>query len=228
MPIEPGASDRLPAEDAGARRRLAEELARCQLDLDSQTQHRVRRYCQLLWSWNEKLNLTRHVDFGSFVRRDLLDTVNLAGCIGLRERILDIGSGGGVPGLLLALLRPDLRVALSESVSKKATALRAMVQDLDVPVQVHPRRAECVLQEESFDTLTARAVGPLWRILKSLEPFWQQGHRLLLIKGPRWVAERGEARHRGFLKPLELRRLRDYRAEPDGPVSVILQLRASP
>jgi len=154
--------------------------------------------------------------------------VNLAGCIGLRERILDIGSGGGVPGLLLALLRPDLRVALSESVAKKATALRAMVQDLNVPVQVHSRRAEFVLQDHSYDTLTARAVGPLWRILKSLEPFWQQGHRLLLIKGPRWVEERGEARHRGLLKPLELRRLRDYQAEPDGAVSVILQLRASP
>ncbi|MDA0660293.1 MAG: 16S rRNA (guanine(527)-N(7))-methyltransferase RsmG [Planctomycetota bacterium] len=181
-------------------------------------------YCRLLWAHNEQLNLTRHIDFPTFVARDLVDSVRLAEQLGPGERVLDVGSGGGVPGIVLAILRPDLEITLSESVRKKADALQQMAQELGLPVQVFPIRAEEVLLTERFQTLVSRAVGPLWKVLQWFEGRWGAMDRMLLIKGPNWVAERGEARHRGYMRTLELRRLVTYDMPGHDGQSVILSV----
>ena len=203
---------------------LHDALTRHSLALDPRQTELLDRYCQLLWEWNRKLNLTRHLDPETFVVRDLLDTQRLAEHLQFGERVLDIGTGGGVPGLLLAILRPDLQVTLSESMRKKAQALTAMVRQLELPVTVMEARAEQVLTQQQFDSVVARAVGPLWKVLKWLGPHWGAFHRLLLIKGPRWVQERLEARHRGLLRPLELRRLATYLTPGHQGENVILSL----
>ena len=68
------------------------------------------RYCTLLWDWNRKLNLTRHTDYQKFVARDLVDSLAFAEFLEQGERVLDVGTGGGVPGVVLAVVRPDLDV----------------------------------------------------------------------------------------------------------------------
>ena len=182
------------------------------------------QYCRLLWAHNEQLNLTRHIDFPTFVARDLVDSVRLADQLAPSERVLDVGSGGGVPGIVLAILRPDLEITLSESVRKKADALQQMAQELGLPVQVCPIRAEDVLLTERFQTLVSRAVGPLWKVLQWFDGRWGAMDRMLLIKGPNWVAERGEARHRGYMRTLELRRLVTYDMPGHDGQSVILSI----
>ncbi len=85
----------------------------------------IDRYCKALWSMNEneKINLTRHTNYDLFVRRDLIGFVSV-GQVASREReILDVGTGGGVPGVLVAILRPDVQVSLCDSVQKKAKAV---------------------------------------------------------------------------------------------------------
>ena len=116
------------------------------------------RYRALLWDWNEKLNLTRHTTLEKFVTRDVVDSWELAKLLSQRERVLDIGTGGGVPGLILAICRPDLRVSVCESVQKKAKVVEAMVVELNLPVSVFACRAEEVLELQTFDTLVARGV----------------------------------------------------------------------
>ncbi len=182
------------------------------------------RYCDVLWGWNEKLNLTRHTDVETFVDRDLLDTTRLADLLEEEELVLDVGSGGGIPGILLGIMRPDLRVALAESVGKKAEVLNDMVQELELEITVFHARAEDVVGDIRFDTLTARAVGPLWKICTWFEGHWEHFGRLLAIKGPRWVEERGEARHRGLLKNVELRKTVVYSMPGTEAESVILKL----
>jgi 16S rRNA (guanine527-N7)-methyltransferase len=204
---------------------LRAELDRHQLTLPDDQIQRLQQYCRLVWDWNQKLNLTRHTDYQRFVARDLVDCLQLSALLGQGEAVLDIGSGGGVPGVVLAVLRPDLRITLSESVGKRAAVLDDIVSQLRLDVVVAPQRAERVLDEQRFDTLTARAVGPLWKMLKWLAPHWDSIGRLLAIKGPRWVEERGEARHRGYLKPLELRRAAVYPLAGTASQSVILQIR---
>jgi 16S rRNA (guanine527-N7)-methyltransferase len=197
------------------------------IPLPSEQTARLDKYRQLLWDWNQKLNLTRHTDYETFVARDLVDSIQVARLIAENEEVLDVGSGGGVPGIVLGILRPDLQLTLCESVRKKATVLQSMVEALELPLAVHGCRAESLLEDFRFETLTARAVGPLWKLLKWFQPHWASIDRCLAIKGPRWVEERGAARHRGFLRNLELRCAATYETPGSGAQNFILQIRPS-
>lgn len=182
-------------------------------------------YCLLLWEWNSRINLTRHTNFDLFARRDLLDSWHLANLLKQGEEVLDIGTGGGVPGVVLAILRPDLQLTLCDSVGKKAKAVESIVRSLDLPIPVHPTHVQKVLDDFRYDSLVVRAVGPLTKICVWLEDYWHTFGRLLAIKGPKWVEERGDARHRGFLKSIELRKADSYLMPDTHAESVILQLR---
>ncbi len=206
-----------PANLPDALRELGIELSDAQIEL-------LDSYRVLLWTWNEQLNLTRHTTLEKFVTRDIVDSWELAKLLPKRERVLDIGTGGGVPGLVLAICRPDLRVSVCESVQKKAKVVEAMVVELNLPVSVYGCRAEEVLQLQTFDTLVARVVAALAKILRWLEPHWSSFDRLLLIKGRKWVEERGEARHLGLLKKLDLRKAAVYLTPRVDAESVILSI----
>ena len=135
-------------------------LARFDIAIPESQIQQLDRYSRLLWTWNEKINLTRHTDYDRFVSRDLVDCLQLSQLLPEAEQVLDVGSGGGVPGLALAILRPDLDLTLAESVGKKATALEDLVNRLELDLPVLARRAEHVLAERRFECLIARAVGP--------------------------------------------------------------------
>jgi 16S rRNA (guanine527-N7)-methyltransferase len=183
------------------------------------------RYRRLLWTWNERMNLTRHTTLEKFVGRDIVDSHELGKLLEQGERVLDVGTGGGVPGVVLAILRPDLSVSLCESTQKKARAVEAIVVELGLRVPVFPSRAEEVLEISTFDTLVARALAPLSKVLTWLRPHWDAFDQLLMIKGPAWVAEREEARHAGLMRGLELRKAATYQAPITGAESVILSIR---
>jgi 16S rRNA (guanine527-N7)-methyltransferase len=205
---------------------LAAALAACGISLPDDQIAQLDRYRAALWRWNEQLNLTRHTTLEKFASRDVLDSHELAKLIQPGRRVLDIGAGGGVPGVIMALLRPDLRVALAESTQKKARVLQSIVDELALNVEVFAVRAEELLELRTFDALTARAVAPLWKLLTWLAPHWQAFDELLVIKGKSWAEERSEARHRGLLKNLELRKAAEYKIPGDPPgESVILRLR---
>jgi len=193
------------------------ELPEDQIDL-------LDRYRQLLWSWNEKLNLTRHTTLDKFVTRDIVDSRALANLLDRSARVLDVGTGGGVPGVVLAIVRPDLSVSLCESTGKKAQAVEAIVGELGLQVPVYACRAEDVLEMNTFDVLVARAVASLRKVLIWFEPHWDAFDQLLLIKGPAWVKERGEARHLGLLKKLEIRKAASYQTPQTGAESVVLKI----
>lgn len=214
-------TDRPPPESLNA------ALDEVGLSLPPEQRDQLDHYRGLLWQWNEKLNLTRHTDFRTFASRDIVDSVQLSRLLGTGEQVLDVGSGGGVPGIVLAILRPDLDLCLCESVGKKAKVLDRIVADLGLPIAVHHGRAEGLLEEFGFDTLVARAIGPLWKVCTWFEPHWHAISRVLLIKGPRWLDERAAARERGLLKGLELRRVAEYPMSGTSSSSVIVELTRS-
>ena len=124
--------------------RLLTAMAAHQIALPEDQVALLDRYCALLWEWNAKINLTRHTDYDKFVARDLVDSLAFAKFLANGEKILDVGSGGGVPGVVLAILRPDIAVSLSESVAKKARAVADIVAGLGLHVPVlHGRRRIC-------------------------------------------------------------------------------------
>ncbi len=203
---------------------LSAALARHAIDLPQPQVDLLDRYVQLLWQWNEKLNLTRHTDYEKFVTRDVVDSLAFVQFLNTGERVLDVGTGGGVPGIVLAIVRDDLRVELCESIAKKARAVTDIVAQLGLPIPVHHGRAEELLAKRRYDTLVVRAVAKLRKLLEWFAPHWDRFGRLLILKGPSWVEERGEARHHGLTHGLALRKLATYPLPGTESESVLLQV----
>ncbi len=204
---------------------LPAALSRHAIQLPADQIAAIDHYARRLWDWNERLNLTRHTDYEKFVARDVIDSLELAKFLEQGERVLDVGTGGGVPGAIVAIVRPDLKVALCESIAKKAMAVEAIVREAGINAKVHHARAELLLEVQSFDTLLIRAVAPLAKLLTWFKPHWDRFGRLLVVKGPRWIDERGEARHRGLFHGLSLRKRAAYPLPGTDSESVILEIR---
>jgi 16S rRNA (guanine527-N7)-methyltransferase len=202
---------------------LADSLERHKITLPKVQVRKLDEYCRLLWDWNERINLTRHTDYEKFVARDVVDSLALAEFLRPGEHILDVGTGGGVPGIPLAILRPDLRVELCDSTGKKALAVSEMLQELRLDIPIHHAKADAVLSDKGrrFTTLTIRAVSRLVLLLRHFAPHWSSFDRMLLVKGSKWTEERGEARHYNLMTKIALRCLKTYSQPVE---SVILQL----
>ncbi|TWU04358.1 16S rRNA (guanine(527)-N(7))-methyltransferase RsmG [Stieleria varia] len=185
-------------------------LEKQSVELDETVAQRLQDYATCMWGFNEQLNLTRHTTWDLFVSRDLRDCLQLAPLIQPGEEVLDLGSGNGIPGIPLAILRPDVEVALAESVAKRAAVLAEMIEQLQLPVPVYSARGEDLMDDFRFTTIVCRAVGSITKLCRWFEDHWASVDRMLLIKGPKWVEERGEARHLGVLANLEVRRVAEY------------------
>jgi 16S rRNA (guanine527-N7)-methyltransferase len=203
---------------------LAAALARYRIELPESQVALLAKYCTLVWEWNEKINLTRHTDYERFVGRDVLDSLVFAEFLSQGEKVLDVGSGGGVPGVILAITRPDLQITLSDSVGKKAKVLDDIVGRLGLKTPVFHGPAQDALKNRHFDSLTVRAVAPLKKLLEWFKTHWNAFDRLLVLKGPAWVEERGEARHFGLMKNLALRKLKSYPLPGTESESVLLSI----
>ena len=211
---------------------LRHALSRHAISLPENQIEQLDRYARALWAWNEQLNLTRHTDYELFVTRDIVDSLALAELIDEslgkiltgRVRVLDVGTGGGVPGVILAITRPELRVAACESVQKKFCAVQNIVKQLGLSIELFHARAEEVLEVRPFDCLVARAVAPLPKLLYWLAPHWNSIGQLLVVKGRNWPEERRAARERGLLDRLELRRAKTYTTPGADRESFILRI----
>lgn len=189
------------------------------------------RFVDLLLAANQRLNLTRIVEPAEIERRHLLDSLTCALPVleqlqaGAAWRCLDVGSGGGLPGIPLAIAFPALNVTLLEATGRKAAFLREAVGTLDLPnVSVVAARAEDAARDpahrDAYDLVVARALAPLDVALEWCLPFVKTGGVLILPRGSDvtaqlpggWVAAKAlSARVRPPL-PLELADLPPGRA----------------
>lgn len=204
---------------------LEAALARRKLELPAEQVALLKRYAELLWEWNEKINLTRHTTWEKFVGRDLVDSLAVAAELPQKARILDVGTGGGVPGLMLKIVRPDLDVVLSDTTAKKIRVLDEIVNRLGIAVIVHHGRAEELLKTRSMNDLVVRAVAPIEKLLTWFNPVHQKFDRLLIIKGPSWVQERYEARQKHLLEKWHLRKLSEWPLPGTNGQSVLLEIK---
>jgi 16S rRNA (guanine527-N7)-methyltransferase len=146
-------------------------------------------YAAELRRWNEQVNLTAIADEAGIVTRHFLDSLRCAGSWGEAPgSLVDIGAGAGFPGLPLKLLRPALRLTLVESIGKKATFLRHMVDTLGLTdVEIIVARAEAAgrdsAQREQYDVAVARAVAELRVLAEYCLPLCRVGGRFLAPKG---------------------------------------------
>ena len=152
----------------------------------------AQRYVELLLEANTRVNLTRIVDPAEVARLHLLDALSVLPLLDSLDlglgRALDLGSGGGVPGIVLALARPGLSWTLVDSVRKKADAMRGFVDALDLGnVTVVAERAEILGRDPDhrarYDLVTARACAAMPVLAEYALPLIRVGGALVAWKG---------------------------------------------
>ena len=136
------------------------------------------RYAELLREWNQKINLVSRKDEENIWTNHLLLSVALLFKVEFiaGSRVLDLGTGGGLPGIPLSILRPDMRFVLLDSIQKKITAVSDMIRRLELPnAAAVCSRAEAIHSSpgyvRSFDAVIARAVSGLDNVVSWANPF---------------------------------------------------------
>lgn len=176
---------------------VPDELRRLEVELDEAALPRLAGYLDVLLEANQRFNLTAVRERDAAWRRHVIDSLTLAP--GLADlpadaAVIDVGSGGGLPGVPLAIARPDLRVTLLEATGKKARFLQECVDKLPLPnATVIQSRAETLGQDkahrERYDLAVCRAIGPVGELLEYALPLLKVGGLLLAMKGPKAEAE---------------------------------------
>jgi 16S rRNA (guanine527-N7)-methyltransferase len=176
------------------------ELAtRAGLTLSERQHDQLARYLDLLAAANQRMNLTRITDRTAAEIQHIGDALTVLPFLPPGEfRLADVGSGGGVPGIPLAIARPDTHVMLVESTKKKAAFLKEAAAQLGLEnLSVSEWRAEQVGRSnsrETFDVVTARAVATLDWLAEWCLPLVKRGGKLLAMKGERAAEELPAAR----------------------------------
>jgi len=153
------------------------------LDLDEAQLAKLVAHLDLLDDWNTRMNLTAIRDRPSQLTKHLLDSLTVLPYL-QGERIADVGSGAGFPGIPLAIVEPHRNFTLIESTGKKCRFLEHVRDTLELKnVEVAQSRAESYKPEVRFDTVLARAVGPVADLVKVAGPLVVGGGRLLAMKG---------------------------------------------
>lgn len=176
----------------------------------------LERYRALLGEWNQRMNLIGPATMAVFWSRHALDSAQLIRLAPEARTWADLGTGAGLPGLVLAILlkgREGATVHLVESLTKRCRFLSAVVEELGLPATVHDARAEDVKIE--VDVVTARAVAALPRLLGFAEPCLKRGARGLFLKGRTAEAELAEAKAAGW--KLEASLIQSL-SDPDGRI----------
>ncbi len=166
------------------------------LDLSPEVQRAFSIYADDLLAWNKKVNLTAITDPEAIETRHFLDslTIKLAVTLTPGQRVIDIGTGAGFPGLPLRLVYPHIELTLLEATSKKTDFLKHIVERLQLnQVHILNTRAEDAGQDaahrEHFDTVLARAVAQLPALSEYMLPLCKVGGRCVALKGETAAAE---------------------------------------
>ena len=170
--------------DAQSQTQLTDGLAMMNLAITDNKFNQLCLYIDLLEKWNVAYNLTALKDERQMVYHHLLDSLSLTPFVSdTAKTVLDVGSGGGTPGIPLAIYRPDLAVTLVDSNSKKTAFLRQAVIELGLNnVQVITERVENI-KEIQFDTIVSRAFAELGDFVRLTEQ--------ILAKNGVWLAMKG-------------------------------------
>ena len=166
-----------------------------------ETVGKLATYARLLRQWQKAVNLVAPATLDDVWHRHFADSAQLAALIPTGTRTLvDLGSGGGFPGLVLAIMGAAATVTLVESDSRKAAFLREVARQVGAPVEILVRRIEhpaTQLKLATADVVTARALAPLSRLFGWIAPAVRRDATVLLLKG-REVSREIESAERAF------------------------------
>lgn len=165
---------------------LKDGINKLQLDLNEKQVEQLLDYLALLNKWNGVYNLTSVRDPMQMVKLHLLDSLAAVPAFAGASNVLDVGAGGGLPGVVLAISRPDMKVSMIDTVHKKTAFLNQVKAELGLSnVTVYTKKVQELAVKTHFDVITSRAFADLSDFVN-----WS-GH--LLADGGRFIALKGVA-----------------------------------
>ncbi len=180
----------MAAEAGGSLRSLLEAAASAQsVGLSADGERALESYLQILLRWRERLNLVAQRSIGEIIGKHVEDSFSVVSIARERWRAADLGSGGGFPGIVLAIMRPDVRVELVESRQRKVAFLRAAVRQIGLTnAVVREARAEDLAADadlrRSLDMVVSRAVWSLAEFLERAAPLLRPGGVAVAMRVP--------------------------------------------
>lgn len=168
---------------------LTTAVAGFQLEISEEQLKQLELYYQLLKEWNNKINLTAITDPQGVAVKHFADSMSLLHYIDIPQnaRVLDVGTGAGFPGVVLKIMRPDIRLTLLDSLKKRFLFLEDLLAQLDLSADFLQGRAEEYGQDldlrESFDLVVSRAVAQLNILSEYCIPFVRLSGRFVPFKG---------------------------------------------
>lgn len=169
------------------------------LNVSRETMERLKIFEQVIRKWNPKINLVSKSSLEHLWTRHIADSIQVFRCIDAPRHWVDVGSGGGFPGLISAILAadeaPDTKVTLIESDQRKSAFLRTAARECGVKTTILTSRIEQTPPQDA-DVLSARALADLTMLLEFAERHLNQKGVALFPKGESWKKEVDNARQR--------------------------------
>lgn len=204
------------------RPQLEQGAAQLGLHLTAGQVGQLLRYLQLLGKWNAVYNLTAVREPARMLTHHLLDSMAAVPAFAGARRVLDVGAGGGLPGMVLAICLPDTQIAMIDAVHKKTAFLTQAKSELGLQnVTVHTGRVEQLTTAEPFDVITSRAFAELKDFIDWSAHLLAPAGRFIAMKG---VAPKDEiARLPHGWKASELRALQVPGLAAERHLAIIVQ-----
>jgi 16S rRNA (guanine527-N7)-methyltransferase len=172
------------AQECAVVARLDEGLRDLGLELSIEQKKRLRDYVGLLEKWNRVYNLTAVRDPARMVGLHILDSLSLVPYLKKVTRVLDVGTGGGLPGIPLSIALPDLSVTMLDSLQKKTTFIRQSIGELDLPkAEVVCERVEQFKAATPYEVIVSRAFAEIADFVAGASHLLAPGGRMFAMKG---------------------------------------------
>mgnify|MGYP000602177570 CR=1 FL=1 len=180
--------------------KLTEKLRKIQIDISDIQIKQFYDYMNLLIEWNKKINLTAIIEPDEIILKHFIDSLTINNEIKRGDKIADIGTGAGFPGIPIKILNPENEVVLIDSLNKRLIFLDEVINKLGLKniSTVHARAEEIghnKMYREQFDIVTSRAVAKLNVLLEYMKPLTKIGGKCICLKGPNIKQEISEAKN---------------------------------
>lgn len=180
-------------------------------------------YKELLLEWNEKINLTAITDDEEIITKHLVDSAYALCAIQDGSKVIDVGTGAGLPGMVLAICNDNIQVLLLDALQKRVVFLNDVIEKLGLKnvTAVHARAEDAAKEEvyrESFDISISRAVASLNVLMEITAPFVKKGGKCIYMKADKLAEEMKQSKNAERELALRKKEIREYELSVDGIV----------
>ena len=170
------------------KKRFLELANKININLTEDQIDKFYKYMKLLLEWNEKINLTAITDENEIILKHFIDSLTSLKYIKEDDKIIDVGTGAGFPGIPIAIMMPNTKITLLDSLNKRINFLNEVIKELNLKnvETIHSRSEDCgkdILYREKYDISIARAVANLSTLSEYLLPFVKIDGKMICMKG---------------------------------------------